>query len=241
MRVYRPDCEVRLKSDRSPVTEADAAAEAIILEGLRTLAPSTPVIAEESACAGDVPDVGDTFFLVDPLDGTREFINGGGDFTVNIALIRAGRPVVGVVYAPAASLFYSAAEGEAFRAAVNRKFELVGHERLRVRVAPDRGLTAVASRSHRSPETDAFLATLNIADFAPAGSSLKFCLIAEGAADVYPRLGRTMEWDTAAGQAVLEAAGGVVLEFPDGPALAYGKKARGFDNPHFIAWGDRGG
>lgn len=234
---YRAGGAFTLKADQSPVTEADAAAEAIILHGLGSAFPSLPVVAEEAAAAGSIPRVGDAFFLVDPLDGTREFVDGGGAFTVNIALIKNGAPVAGVVYAPAASRLYAAADGKAFRSAVARDFTLVGREALKARPVPERRMIAVASRSHRSPETDAFLATLDIAEFAPAGSSLKFCLIAEGSADVYPRLGRTMEWDTAAGQAVLEAAGGRVLVWQDGPPLHYGKVERGFDNPHFIAWG----
>ncbi len=234
---YRDGVTVALKGDRSPVTEADAAAEAIILNGLIAKFPDVPVIAEEAAAAGAIPKVGDSFFLVDPLDGTREYVSGGGEFTVNIALIRRSVPIAGVVYAPAASRLYAAADNIAFRSAVTRNFGLVGHEALKARPVPNRRLIAVASRSHRSPETDAFLKTLDVAEFAPAGSSLKFCLIAEGSADVYPRLGRTMEWDTAAGQAILEAAGGRVLVWPDGPTLAYGKSERGYDNPNFIAWG----
>jgi 3'(2'),5'-bisphosphate nucleotidase len=226
-----------VKQDQSPVTAADAAAEEIILAGLAAAFPKIPVVAEEAAAAGHIPAVGATFFLVDPLDGTREFVGGGGEFTVNIALVRGGAPIAGVVYAPAASRLYAAADGRAFRSAVARDFTLVGREPLRARPVPERRLIAVASRSHRSPDTDEFLKTLDIGEFAAAGSSLKFCLIAEGSADVYPRLGRTMEWDTAAGQAVLEAAGGRVLLFPDGPPLSYGKAERGFDNPHFIAWG----
>lgn len=239
MPFYKSGCAVAAKTDQSPVTEADRNAEAVILKGLAAIAPDTPVVAEERCAAEGLPSVGEVFFLVDPLDGTREFVGGSGEFTVNIALIRNGRPVVGVVYAPAASLLYAAADGAAWRSAVGRDGVLVGRERLSARRRPEQGLVAVASRSHRSPETDAFLSGLDVVDFAPAGSSLKFCLIAEGAADVYPRLGRTMEWDTAAGQAVLEAAGGSVLVFPDGPVLSYGKRARGYDNPHFIAWGAR--
>jgi 3'(2'),5'-bisphosphate nucleotidase len=156
---------------------------------------------------------------------------------VNIALIRDGAPVLGVVYAPAMSKLYLGARGRgAFLRVTGSGQEA---RAIRARVAPPDGLVAVASRSHRGPETDAFLSTLTVKDFAAAGSSLKFCLIAEGVADVYPRLGRTMEWDTGAGQAVLEAAGGRVVLFDGGAPLAYGKKERGFDNPHFIAWGAR--
>lgn len=230
--VYGEDFTVAVKDDASPVTKADQLAETIILKGLADAAPETPVLAEESAAAGRVPTLGRRFFLVDPLDGTKEFVSKTGEFTVNIALIEDGQPRLGVVYAPALERLYAASSGEAFR--------ITGagpRTPIRARTAPSAGLVAVASRSHGTPETDAFLRTLTIADFAAAGSSLKFCLLAEGAADVYPRLGRTMEWDTAAGQAVLEAAGGRVVVHPGAERLTYGKAARGFDNPPFIAWG----
>lgn len=235
MTIYAGPFAVDAKGDASPVTEADRLGEEIILAGLSALAPEIPVLAEEAAAGGAIPELGREFFLVDPLDGTKEFITKTGEFTVNIALIRDGAPALGVVYAPAMSKIYLGVKG---RGAWMRRTG-AGEEAqpIRARTAPANGLVAVASRSHRGPETDAFLSTLTIADFAAAGSSLKFCLIAEGLADVYPRLGRTMEWDTGAGQAVLEAAGGRVVDFNTGDALRYGKKARGFDNPHFIAWG----
>lgn len=238
MRVYEGKVEISHKADASPVTEADRVAEEIILKGLAAAAPATPVLAEESAADGRIPELGDEFFLVDPLDGTREFIDRNGDFTVNIALVRKGRAVLGVVYAPAIKRLYAGdvADG-AFRIHVGHCGQAGECGSIRTRPAPQEGLVAVASRSHRSPETDDFLKTLKVADFAAAGSSLKFCRIAEGAADVYPRLGRTMEWDTAAGQAVLEAAGGRVVVFGGDEPLRYGKASRGFDNPHFIAWG----
>jgi 3'(2'),5'-bisphosphate nucleotidase len=237
MTIYNRGFEVESKGDASPVTEADRLGEEIILAGLARLTPNVPVLAEEAASAGDIPELGREFFLVDPLDGTREFVTKTGEFTVNIALVRDGAPILGVVYAPAIGKLYC---GDRARGANMRLVEdgAAGAARsIRVRPAPQRGLVAVASRSHRGPETDAFLATLDVADFAAAGSSLKFCLIAEGLADVYPRLGRTMEWDTGAGQAVLEAAGGRVVVFGSDAPLTYGKKERGFDNPHFIAWG----
>ena len=240
LEIYGSDFKVEQKDDASPVTEADNAGEDIILAGLRGLAPDIPVLAEESASAGKIPELGDLFFLVDPLDGTKEFINRTGEFTVNIALVQGGRSVLGVVYAPAINRLYGGdAEGGAWVCDVDDKG--APGERLKISVAdvPDKGLIAVASRSHRSAETDAFLETLDIADFAAAGSSLKFCLLAEGKAHIYPRFGRTMEWDTGAGQAVLEAAGGAVLAHPEGEHLGYGKSGRGFDNPHFIAWGAR--
>lgn len=238
MRVYAGAIAVEIKEDASPVTEADRRCEAIILSGLAKIAPTAPVLAEESVADGHLPIPGDEFFLVDPLDGTKEFINRTGEFTINIALVRNRRAALGVVYAPAKGRLYAGLVGEgAFRLSVDNGGGAGEREAIRTRPLPSSGLVAVASRSHRTAETDAFLKTLNIADFAAAGSSLKFCLIAEGAADVYPRHGRTMEWDTGAGQAVLEAAGGRVLALPEGKPLSYGKAERGFDNPHFIAWG----
>lgn len=238
MRIYESGFSVDRKQDASPVTEADRRCEAIILKGLADAAPEIPVLAEESAADGKIPALGAQFFLVDPLDGTKEFINRTGEFTVNIALVRDRRPVLGVVYAPAAGRLYAGATGAgAFRIDIGEDGAPGPRKPIRTRRAPESGLVAVVSRSHRSPETDDFLKTLDIADFAAAGSSLKFCLVAEGAADVYPRLGRTMEWDTAAGQAVLEAAGGRVVAHPAGEPLAYAKSERGFDNPHFVAWG----
>jgi 3'(2'),5'-bisphosphate nucleotidase len=237
LRIYESDFAVATKGDASPVTEADRLGEEIILAGLRRVAPAIPTLAEEAASEGIIPELGREFFLVDPLDGTREFVTRTGEFTVNIALVRDGAPALGVVYAPAAGKLYAGCAGEG--AYLTKVVNGVPAETLCInaRKSPARGLVAVASRSHRGPETDAFLATLDIADFAAAGSSLKFCLIAEGLADVYPRLGRTMEWDTGAGQAVLEAAGGRVIEFESETPLRYGKRERGFDNPHFIAWG----
>ena len=237
LEIYGTDFKADAKADASPVTEADRLGEEIILAGLREIAPEIPVLAEESASEGKVPALGNVFFLVDPLDGTREFINKTGEFTVNIALIREGAAALGVVYAPAANKLYEGAAGAgAWLSMIDG--DAIGERRpIAVRSAPAQGLVAVASRSHRSPETDDFLKTLNVADFAAAGSSLKFCLIAEGVADIYPRFGRTMEWDTGAGQAVLEAAGGRVLAHPEGERLLYGKSERGFDNPHFIAYG----
>lgn len=238
MRIYAGPIAVAHKDDASPVTEADRCCEAVILKGLAGIAPEIPVLAEESVSEGRIPDLGEEFFVVDPLDGTKEFISRNGEFTINIGLARRGRPVLGVVFAPAIGKLYAGASGAgAFRLAVDDSGAAGPRQPIAARPAPAGGLVAVGSRSHRSPETDDFLKSLNVADFAAAGSSLKFCMVAEGAADVYPRLGRTMEWDTAAGQAVLEAAGGRVIVHPSGEALAYGKKERGFDNPPFIAWG----
>lgn len=236
--VYAGDFATEEKADASPVTEADKRAEAIILADLANLAPDIPVLAEEAASEGNIPALGDEFFLVDPLDGTREFINRTGEFTVNIALIRNGRPALGVVYAPAAEKLYAGVVGDgAWRMDTNASGSLKERHAIRAAALPDKNLIAVASRSHRSPETDEYLAMLDVADFAAAGSSLKFCLIAEGAAHIYPRFGRTMEWDTGAGQAVLEAAGGKVCVHPSGDMLTYNKRERGFDNPYFIASG----
>ncbi|MHA7871204.1 MAG: 3'(2'),5'-bisphosphate nucleotidase CysQ [Hyphococcus sp.] len=238
MDIYAGEIDVEQKNDDSPVTEADRAGEKIILAGLDRIAPRIPVLAEERAAEGDIPALGDEFFLVDPLDGTKEFIKRTGEFTVNIALVRNGAPVIGVVYAPAIRRLYGGVAGiGAWRAEVDAGVAPQAKEVIRAVEAPESGLIAVASRSHRSPETDEYLSRLNVAEFAAAGSSLKFCLLAEGKAHLYPRFGRTMEWDTAAGQGVLEAAGGRVLEHPGGGRLLYGKKERGFDNPHFIASG----
>lgn len=238
MSVYESDFVVEQKDDASPVTEADKRAEKIILAGLRDIAPDIPVLAEEAASEGHIPTLGDQFFLVDPLDGTREFVNRTGEFTVNIALVRNTRPALGVVYTPVTGKLYAGVVGHgAWRVIVDKDGAITDRCEIKAASVPAKGMIAVASRSHRSPETDAFLETLDIADFAAAGSSLKFCLIAEGAAHIYPRFGRTMEWDTGAGQAVLEAAGGKVCAHPSGEALGYNKRERGFDNPYFIASG----
>lgn len=236
MAIYGSDFAVRDKADLSPVTEADEKAEKVILAGLHENFPDVPVVAEEQAAAGVVPVTAEDFFLVDPLDGTKEFLSRNGEFTVNIARIRDGKPVMGVVYAPATNALYWGEQGTAAHAEFGLD-DAIGKatwKACRVRQAPDTGLTVIASRSHRDAETDAYLATVKVAKLISAGSSLKFCRVACGSADLYPRFGRTMEWDTAAGQAVLEAAGGRVMEV-DGTPLRYGKRQRGFDNPAFIA------
>ncbi len=228
--VYGRPFESQIKDDASPVTEADTLAEALIIEALGELAPSIPIVAEESVAAGNVPDVrGTSFFLVDPLDGTREFISRNGEFTVNIALVEDGAPTIGVVHIPAlGESYWAAGPGEAWRRSGAGDPEPI---RCRVATGP---LVVVASRSHRDAATDEFLSRYEVAELVSAGSSLKFCRVAEGRADMYPRIGRTMEWDVAAGHAVLAAAGGTV-ETLDGEPLAYGKP--GFDNPHFVARG----
>jgi 3'(2'), 5'-bisphosphate nucleotidase len=239
MSVYASGFAVRDKADASPVTIADEAAEKIILADLAELAPDIPVVAEEAVAGGQVPTVADRFFLVDPLDGTKEFIGHRDEFTVNIALIENGEPVLGVVLAPARrELFWGdvrARRAGHIDAEPDGTMPLLGGA-MRARVAPAGGLVAVASRSHRSAETDAFLANYPVAEFRSIGSSLKFCLVAAGQADLYPRLGPTMEWDTAAGHAVLSAAGGSVTTL-EGEPFRYGKP--GFRNGHFIAWGKR--
>lgn len=239
MRVYRTDFGVSHKDDHSVLTEADGLAEAIILKGLAEADPTLQVIAEESVAGGHMPEHGARFALVDPLDGTKEFVAKNGEFTVNIAIIEHGRPVMGVVYVPAQHRLF-VAESPAF--AWQSKTAPDGpvptkRSPLRIRPAPAKGLTAVASKSHRSPDTDEWLSHYPIAEITGAGSALKFCLVAAGEADVYPRLGRTMEWDTAAGQAIVEAAGGRVLTITGEPLL-YGKRERGYDNPSFVVFGD---
>ena len=230
MAIYAGPIEVQTKGDHSPVTLADAQAEAIILSHLHRLEPQLPVVAEEAVAANGCPTVGRSFWLVDPLDGTREFINRNGEFTVNIALVSDGVPVLGVVYAPAMGLMYAGAHGYgAWRIEADQRLPLA------CRPVPDAGLTVVASRSHGDAAAlDAFLAGRKVAEVVNSGSSLKLCLLACGQADLYPRLGRTMEWDIAAGHAVLLAAGGDVLTL-DGLPMRYGKA--GFENPHFVAGG----
>ena len=241
--VYTAGPNVAYKDDASPVTEADERAEAIILKGLSEAYPDIPVVAEESAAAGRIPDVeGKSFFLVDPLDGTKEFINKRDDFTVNIALIENGVPVAGIVYAPAKRTAWTGGNGRIEKFEIGADFTVTSRKQIGCRT-PTGDLTAVASRSHNSPETEAFLTEKGIISIKSVGSSLKFCLVAEGEADVYPRFGRTMEWDIAAGDAVLRAAGGMTVDL-DGNPFRYGKTRQTHDsdfaNGHFIAWGKRG-
>jgi 3'(2'), 5'-bisphosphate nucleotidase len=228
---YHGDLVVRAKADASPVTAADEAAEAVIVARLAELTPEVPVIAEELVASGHVPNVDDgAFWLVDPLDGTKEFVRRKGEFTVNIALIERREPILGVVLAPA---LRQAWWGTRDRGASARDAD--GRTRkIAARKAPPGGIVAIASRSHRDAETQAFLDRAGVAECMSAGSSLKFCLVAEGKADLYPRFGRTMEWDTAAGHAVLSAAGGRVTT-SDGAPFLYRKP--GFENPPFIARG----
>ncbi|TIO84131.1 MAG: 3'(2'),5'-bisphosphate nucleotidase CysQ [Mesorhizobium sp.] len=240
MRVFHEGCAVDSKADSSPVTEADRESEKIILVGLRAAYPDIPCVAEEEVAAGvATPDLDGAFFLVDPLDGTKEFVNRRTDFTVNIALVRHGVPEVGVVFAPCAGRFFSGRPGRAESIEVDKDYRIVGRRPISVR-AGGTPLAVVASRSHNTPETDAFIRDLGAAEIVSIGSSLKFCLVAAAEADVYPRFGRTMEWDTAAGDAVLRAAGGMTRTL-DGQPLVYGKRNQAgdtdFANPHFIATG----
>lgn len=238
MAVYDGQIAVADKSDGSPTTAADAAAEAIILDALAGVLPGVPVLAEESASSG-LPSLGDVFVAVDPLDGTREFINRNGEFTVNIALVEQGTPTLGVVYAPALGRLWLGGGGEARTGTVpslTADLDAGALQPIRTRPAPETGLVAVASRSHLDENTAAFLERLPIASRRSIGSSLKFCLVAEGEADVYPRFGPTMEWDTAAGHAVVAAAGGRVVT-PEGEPFVYGKTATGYRNGSFVVWG----
>jgi 3'(2'),5'-bisphosphate nucleotidase len=236
MNVYVSDFAARTKTDLTPVTEADEAAEKIILAELAAFDAETPVVSEEAASAGRIPGVARRFYLVDPLDGTKEFINRNGEFTVNIGLIENGKPAAGVVYAPALERMFLGEVGRgAWQGSVplDGAAEAVAWQPIHTR-QPKGGLTVVASRSHRDAKTDEWLKSCNVKDFKAAGSSLKFCLVANGEADLYPRFGPTMEWDTAAGHAVLAAAGGKVSR-EDGTPLSYGKSGDSFRNPAFIA------
>jgi len=236
MEVYNSGFKVRGKDDRSPVTDADERAEAIILAELERCFADIPVLAEESFAAGVRPQVEDVFILVDPVDGTKEFINKNGEFTVNIALIENCRPVAGCVYAPAIETVYIGGH-QALTGALRpgQPVKLSELEEMRIRPSGDT-LTAVMSRSHADEKTLNFVEKLGVSERVSAGSSLKFCLVASGRADVYPRFGPTMEWDTGAGHAVLTAAGGRVTT-PEGEAFLYAKQGTGYLNGSFIAWG----
>ncbi len=234
MEIYeRSEMEVQTKADSSPLTEADQAADRLISEGLTAAFPDVPIVTEEQTASHAVQAA--RFFIVDPLDGTKEFIRRRGAFTVNIALVENGNPVRGIVYAPAkARMFYTRADGTAIEeTGPFSALSSVQTRQLQMRRPALEALSVVASKSHRDPATDAYIAKYPVAEFRSAGSSLKFCLLAAGEADFYPRLGRTMEWDTAAGQAVLQAAGGEVLDFNTHQPLRYGKA--GYENPFFLA------
>ena len=234
MEIYEADdFDVKVKSDASPITEADEAADAIISAGLRAAFPDVALVTEEQA-ASHGQSV-DTFLIVDPLDGTKEFINRRGDFTVNIAYVENGTPTRGVVYAPAKGrMFYTLADGTAVEEDGSFDKATTGQQRtIHVTNPINDALMVVASKSHRDQATDDYIGKYAVKDMKSAGSSLKFCLVATGEADLYPRVGRTMEWDTAAGHAVLSGAGGHVVRFDDHTPLRYGKD--GFANPFFIA------
>lgn len=235
MEIYAdPDFEVRSKSDESPVTEADEAADAIISAGLRATFPDVALVTEEQADSHG--QTVSTFLIVDPLDGTKEFIKRRGDFTVNIAYVVDGVPVRGIVYAPAKErLFYTDAAGVSIEESGDFAKDAVGPvTQIKVTTPDNDALMVVASKSHRDQATDDYINKYNVRDSKSAGSSLKFCLVATGEADIYPRVGRTMEWDTAAGHAVLTGAGGAVVRFDDHTTLQYGKPD--FANPFFIAY-----
>ncbi len=239
---YSPDIAVSYKQDGSPVTAADQEAEALILEDLRRLAPGIPVIAEEATAKGQLGDAAPRFFLVDPLDGTKEFIKRNGEFTVNIALVDDGIPCAGVIYAPVSGeLYFTLSPAEAVSAVIpaTAGASALDHAKLKpmhVRPWDAANLTAAVSRSHNNEETEQFLRKLGVAHTVSAGSSLKFCLIASGRADVYPRFGRTCEWDTAAGDAILRASGGCLLT-TSGDVFVYGKREANYVNPDYVAWG----
>ncbi|WP_313593231.1 3'(2'),5'-bisphosphate nucleotidase CysQ [Agrobacterium cavarae] len=238
MAVHAAGPHVTYKNDCSPVTEADERAEEVILSALARDFPRIPVVAEEAAASGHIPEIKSDFFLVDPLDGTKEFISDKQDFTVNIALIRDGTPVLGVVYAPALGVAWTGEKEAARKLFISGEFERVSNHSIHCRAKPPMPV-AVISRSHCTPKTEAFVAENGLIDSISIGSSLKFCMLAEGAADVYPRFSRTMMWDTAAGDAVLRAAGGITLDMAGLP-LRYEIDQSNDDmlaNPDFIAWG----
>ena len=242
MRVYAGEFAVEHKADGSPVSRADREAEAAIVALLAPAFPEVPIVAEEAASEGPAPETNSRFLLVDPLDGTKEFISRNGEFTVNVGLIEAGMPVAGVVLAPALGLAYAGSRGSAWTGRMTDPGHAAEWRPIRV-CRPGARPVAVASRSHSTPATEAALAAVGAGERRAIGSSLKFCLLAAGEADFYPRLGPTMEWDTAAGDAVLRAAGGVVTTL-DGAPLRYGKVGvagmREFENPHFLAAGNAG-
>lgn len=230
LEVYAKDFAVLSKSDQSPVTEADVAAERIILAGLHKLTPEIPVIAEEEVAAGRTPSHSGRFWLVDPLDGTKEFIKKNGQFTVNIGLIENGAPVAGALFAPVPDRMYAGADGQA-----TLSVQSGAPQPITCRHPASSGLVVLASASHRDDEPfEKFIAKFPVGEIKRAGSAYKYAILAEGAADLYPRFGRTMEWDTAAGHAIVNAAGGCVT-LADGSPLTYGKP--GYDNPAVLAWG----
>ena len=239
MAAYDAHVPIRRKADQSPVCEADERSEAYILAALADLFPDIPAVSEEAVSAGRIPAVGASFFLVDPLDGTREFEARNGEFTVNIAYIHGGAPVCGAVCAPVMGRLWTGGAGKATAFDIERRdgaFIVTSTATAHARPARSPPET-LASRSHLESATQGFLDRMGIAAPRRVGSSVKFCMIASGEADLYPRFGPTMEWDTAAGDAVLRAAGGIVLDEAGAP-MSYGKSGSGFHNPNFVAWGD---
>ena len=234
MEIYNDnDFKVKLKEDESPVTIADETADKLIFAGLREAFPNIPIVTEEQAETHN--EQASTFFIVDPLDGTKEFIHRRGEFTVNIAYVVDGHPLMGVVYAPAKGrLFYTDKEGKSIEELGTHNIDEVGDIKyISVSIPNSDGLIVVASKSHRDQALEDYIAKYTVLNSRAAGSSLKFCLIATGEADFYPRVGRTMEWDTAAGHAILTGAGGHVVRFDNHEPLIYGKPL--FENPFFIA------
>ena len=248
MQYFRNGAAIETKADSTPVTLADQHSEDVLIAALARVAPGVPVIAEESVAAGRIPEIGTSesaeFFLVDPLDGTREFIAGRPDFTINIALIRNRMPVFGLIYAPArAELYLTRSPTDAIGTTLpldtkDPSLRSLTVTQLSARTAPADGLVVATSQSHLNEATTQYLSTHTITRHIRIGSSLKFCMIAKGEADIYPRLGRTSEWDTAAGQAILEAAGGSVTRL-DGTPLTYGHAEKRYLNPDYVAWGRR--
>lgn len=232
LKYFHEGADVLDKLDGSPVTLADQEAEKLIVTELQRLTPHIPIIGEESVAAGHMPDVSSGhFWLVDPLDGTKEFITGGGDFTVNIGLMVDFRPVMGVIFAPLSNELYFGANDQAFMSIKNAP-----ETKISIRAIPDAGLTVMGSKRHGDPEAmDDFLRGKKVANMINRSSSLKFCVLAAGQADLYPRLAPTCEWDTAAGDAILRSAGGKV-ELLNGQPLPYGKADRKFLNPQFVAF-----
>lgn len=237
LEIAKGDLGTTKKTDHSPVTAADVASEEILRAGLAQLLPGVPFIAEESVARGEIPEPGAEFLLIDPLDGTREFVAGRDEYTVNVGLISNGLPILGAIYVPASQMIYAGAERMAFRASLapGARFDLKSTIPIRARPRPQK-LVAAVSRSYLDKASEAFLSALPIESRLVLGSSLKFCRMAEGAADVYPRLTSISEWDVAAGHSLLEAAGGRV-EAANGQPLRYGKKDQGFRLEAFVAWG----